>query len=678
MNAAVDIRAKIYCSLGPAISGSLSDTYAQSAGLIFTRGSVEINAIIRPAVGTAVQFAYLKGSLLTRLPRSVVVLSSFADPFRGKTTVQLGCRLTYLQNRKPIPEEESANSKEENGDVPCKVFEKATLSISASFVLQQIVTALGLQGTFPTLSNTFSQEEFDLSGGYVNVLGDLLVSECYIGYMDASDRFAYKSLLSLPSVGPVIDGNALIDISPIGTGDLPGDSVLVRYESKRLKPPDEEEDDETSAKRSWEWEENFGAEKAVIVTYYDENATEPEEEINITVFWTPYSFSATTYDQWDRAVQRITYEKSILAETNLRYATDLFKDSLGTRPGFLTLPTGRIQRTTWNYKVPPAGGSSNIDIFDTFGSSGILGVKASLKGVVEGDEQTALECLDGKPVTPDDLQEVLAEVNISYTTEAEIAATLGLDTFTYIPGGVGDITFVYDLATLIDIIESATRVEYEKDATSGITKTTTYSTVLYGKTTTGQQDLAKMLQDAQDNEDPNDINFWLPPLLEKAKRPKGAGVDTKIRTEREYGLQKRPSQTERNSSYNGKEDPTEQVSEFVWATNTASENFVEFTPPYSPDDYVSWSEVSGYSVVPSDAKGKALNYGRVQNKILLGNRNGISIQVPAEIMPPHPLDSVYISALSLTGAYLLNGTTFTFDSNGLIGSADCLFWGAVA
>ena len=671
MTAAIDIRAKVFCSLGTVISGSLSDTYAQNAGLIFTRGSVEINGIIRPAVGSTVQFAYQKNGFLTRLPRSVVVLSSFADPFRSTTTVQLGCRLTYLENRKPIPEEETANSKEENGEVPCKVFNKATLSISASFIAGKIMAALELTGSLPPLTNTFSEEEFDLSGGYVSVLGDLLASECYIGYMDAGGSFAYKSLQSLPSTGPVLDGRNIIDISPIGVGDLPGDSVLVRYSSKRLRPPDEDENEEETAKRSWEWEETFGAEEAIIVPY-----TVDDVEGEFTVFWTPYSFSSTTYDQWDRAVERLTYEKSILAATNLRYASDLIGDSLGTRPGFAILPTGKLSTTKFTYKIPPAGGSSGTNILNTFNTSGINGIKSTLKGIVDNDTQTALECVDGKPVTPDDLQEVLAEVSLTYITEAEVAGTLNLDTFTYADdNGNG---FVADLSLLIDVIESATRVEYEKDAASGITKTLTYQTLMYGKTTVGQQELAKEVNDKLAEEEPIAFPIWLDEVLEKATRPKSVGVEVRIRTEREYGLQKRPSQTDRNTSYNSKEVPTEQVSEFAWVTGTASENFVEFSLPYAPDDGIGWSEVGGYTSTPSDAKNKALNYGRVQNRLLLGNRNGVSIQVPADVMPPYPLDPLYLNALNLTGAYLLNGTTFTFDANGLIGSADCLFWGATA
>ena len=101
MTQAVDIRAQTFCSLGTIISGNLADTYAQGSGLITTRGSVELSGIYNPPVGTRVEFGYAKGGFVARLPRTVRVLSSFADPFRRKTTVQLGCLLTFLENRKP-------------------------------------------------------------------------------------------------------------------------------------------------------------------------------------------------------------------------------------------------------------------------------------------------------------------------------------------------------------------------------------------------------------------------------------------------------------------------------------------------------------------------------------------------------------------------------------------------
>ncbi len=125
---AIDIRAEVSCSLGTIISGSFADDYLQGNGLIKTRGEVVLDGTQTPVVGTEVTFTYAKGGTTYTLPRVLRVLSSFADPFRRTTTVQLGCKLTYLENRKPPVTD--PNAKDEHSDVPCKVFLKAMLPLS--------------------------------------------------------------------------------------------------------------------------------------------------------------------------------------------------------------------------------------------------------------------------------------------------------------------------------------------------------------------------------------------------------------------------------------------------------------------------------------------------------------------------------------------------------------------
>jgi hypothetical protein len=95
----VDVRATVLCTLGELISGNLADeSVTAGQGIIRCRGNVEIKGLITPAPGTKVAFAYERNGYVSRIPRLLRVLSSFADPFRGKTTVALGCKLTYQAN----------------------------------------------------------------------------------------------------------------------------------------------------------------------------------------------------------------------------------------------------------------------------------------------------------------------------------------------------------------------------------------------------------------------------------------------------------------------------------------------------------------------------------------------------------------------------------------------------
>lgn len=659
--AVLDIRAQVICSLGRVITGNLADTYAQQSGLIFTRGSVELDGIYRPAVGTKVQFAYAKNGYLARLPRTVRVLSCFADPFRRKTTVQLGCLLTYLESRKPPIE--NPNSKDEN-DVPCYVYDRATLPISATYVVQRILTTLGISSATIPLTNVFSVEEFDLSPGFIQVLSDLLVSEGYIGYLDEDEVLRFRSLAVDTGSGPVINSSNIIDIGPIGVGDLPGDAVVVNYSSRRLKPPEDLPADE-AARRNWDYEESFGADREVTATYTDEQG----EEVTVTDSYRPYNFSATTYDAWERAVERISFEKSSVAEVNNRWATDryrVFNESIAR-------PAGKMTHTKWTYKLPPAipNYSTNLDLLGIFWDEGVQGVKAMLS--VQGDNGPASEC---KEEPPDGYEEVLTEKTRTFISEAELAGTLNFDTYTY--EEAPNLQNVPGFDTAYTVLESVTTVAFEKDISSGISKQRTESWLCYGKTTTGQQDLATRVNSPPEISSFVTYGNFVDALVFEAKRIVSQGVDLRIRTEREFGLQRRPSQQDRNNTANAKPEVTEQKAEVTWVTGgTESTNYVEFSLPYAPDDKIIWSALGGYSSIPSDAGTKALRFGRIQNRLLLGNRSGVSIQLVPELMPPKPFDPIYLQADGLTGQYRVNACTWSFDSSGIIASGDFLYWGAV-
>lgn len=664
----IDIRAKTYCSLGEVISGNFSDTYAQSSGLIFTRGSVELKGSIRPAVGTVVQFAYAKGGVLARLPRTLRVLSSFADPFRRTTKIELGCLLTLLENRKPPVKD--PNSKEEN-DVPCYVYEKATLPISAKYVTEQILSTLGITADPVPLTNYFSVEEFDLSSGFIQVLSDLLVSEGYIGYLDEQEILRFRDLSEEVGSGPLVGGDKIIDIEPIGVGDLPGDAVIVRYSSLRLKPPDELENEEARARRAWEWEETFGLDQEVSISYENDDG----ETVTVIGTYRPYSFTASYYDVWDRPVERFSYSTSSVAETNNRWAVDLYK-SQGS--GFTDLTSSYIS-TIWNYKIKAPARNTPPGFPYIQSGSGTEGIKVYLGNFSLLATEAASEC---KYPKPDGYEEVLEELTESYISEAEVAGTLNVDSFAFetqfgatVPS-FSTAAFPPGAFGVYTAPESRTIISYELDKVSGITKTSTRQFLMYGKTTSGQQDMATRVSRLATAESFDQYSTSMSNLIFDAWQPRNLGVEVRIRTEREFGLQRRPSQEERNNTYNSKPNVTDQVAEVTWVTgSTESTNYIEFNLPYAPDDRISWSESTGYTSTPSDAPAKALKFGRIQNRLLLGNRSGVSLQLPVELMPPYPFDPLYLKAEGLTAQYRVNGASFTFDSNGIVASADCLFWG---
>jgi hypothetical protein len=115
--------------------------------------------------------------------------------------------------------------------------------------------------------------------------------------------------------------------------------------------------------------------------------------------------------------------------------------------------------------------------------------------------------------------------------------------------------------------------------------------------------------------------------------------------------------------------------EFV-SGSSSSQNVVEFTLPLAPDDRMSWTG-SSWSSTPSDAAVKARNYGRVQNRLLLGNRAGMEIQVLPDRVPDMAGDGIAISMGGLTAQYLVNNLSYVINADGMVASVNACFWGAL-
>lgn len=654
----IDIRAQVSCNLGTVISGSFADDYLQGSGLIKTRGEVVLVGTQTPATGTQVTFTYVKQGTTYTLPRVLRVLSSFADPFRRTTTVQLGCKLTYLENRKPPVE--NPNSKDEN-EVPCYVYAKATLPISAWFVFQHCLGALGLSSDSVPLTNKFSVEEFDLTPGYIQVMSDLLQSEGYVGYLDSTETLRFRDLSSATGTGPVITPDDVIDLGPIGSGELPGESVVVRWSNLRLLPPEELTDDER-LRRNWETEEVFGAPAEVSVSYTDENGNTVSE---LDAFY-PYTFSATRYDRWDRKIESISMTLTSSAEVNNRWASDRFKKGYPWN-----VPTARLVREVFEYRKTSFA-VNNVDLLAAQqpGES-VQTIKAQLIAAADSETELASLC---KQEPPEGYDVVQSQLTTSFFSEMELAGSLSIDS--YIPVDANGIEGApLTFSTVADELESNVLVEYDTDESSGVTKTITKRTVSKSQTVSGQQDLAKLAQEV----DAAALALDVEQLLNVARRQVYVGAETRSTTQREYGLQKRPSQADRNNTANSKPQVTESVADLTWVVgSTTSTAVTEFALPYAPDDEISWTAGGGYTSTESDAKQKAMRYGRIQNALLLGNRNGVSLQLVPELLPKRPFDPIYLQAGGITGSYRVNGSSWAFDANGIVASTDALLYGAVS
>jgi hypothetical protein len=562
----------------------------------------------------ALAVAYSDGqNWIARVPRRLRVLNSFANPLKDVTTVLVGCKFAYMQDRKPPVK--NITEAEANSDVPEVERRAYAQNISAAFVAQDILTKLGLTAasTIP-FTNSKIADEWDLSSGFVQELARIAEAECYRCRINENEQVEFINLNtgSSPVAGPLIANNDLIDLTPQTVGELPADTVYAKYESTQLKPPDNDpndpNDENKRKKRDWERDESFSTEQ-FIHSYTDDNGEEKEQRGIVALT----TVNQSTYDLRDRLVKRESIR------------TDLM------------------------------GTTTTITRFE-FKKGVLIAVPVDENG-------------DPLPFTPPDPNEDVSEVTAEYTVTTSplglIASSCGFD---------GSL----EAFRALPVAESQkTTVEYFKDEDTGITKTITTNKVPFISTPFGSDEISKQSQLLPDR---NDIN-WLSKvtgIINNASYLVEYGSEVRIRTEREYGLQKRPGQQARNKAEDQKTPSVEQKGELVWAVGSpTSQTALDLSPPYVSDDRIIKLGPGLYTVQKSDAAQKALNYARTENRLLLANRSGAGLQLLPIDTPPKPFDLFYVRLNACTAAYRVNGTTWTINPTGFVCTVDGLFWGAI-
>lgn len=629
---AIDIRAEVTCTMAGApvtlISASISDDYIQGNGLVKYKGSCEISGIATPAMGDVVTFAYAKDGVTRDVPRTLRVLSSFTDPFRRTTKVELGCKLTYLSDLR-VPDKLGALCDPTNAAYTQEDVALITLPISASSVMAQCLTELGITASSDPLTNKFSIAEFDFSPGYVQVLSDLLVSESYCGYLDKDEVLQIFSLAEEGGTGPVLSKNEIIDLSGIGVGQLPAEAVVVQYNTLRLKEPDP--NDPTSGGTPWDSMTSTNS-YTYTVSYTDGQGNQATKIYNVletsTVYQTYTKLVTDACDTQRVLSQRLTidYIPAVVPLGGL--VTEYLSNGLS----FNNAELRKITSETFKYD---SFGNEIEYVREVIGPRPFLYGDAPVPWVV-GDTYVSINYTSDFPI----------EREVRKTT---IAGTYRqVDTSLYGPWAK-TIAGQQNIANARDTFQSASEVQAYLDSAYD-TATDLFSSDLI---------------------------------------PRGLLlVDRKITTERAFYAQLAPTAADvTNAKYAIGGDPnngymTESRTEFEVAIGTeSSKRRLELSLPYAPDD--TFTKTSGlyggtfYEVIPSDAMQKANLYGRVQNMLLLGNRSGMNLQLAPEKLPQAPFAPFVVRANGLSALYRNNGTSYTMDANGIVASTDALFWGAV-
>lgn len=652
----IDIRATVTCTVGgtarPLISGSISDDYLQGAGLIKTRGECELKGLYTPAPGTVVLFSWTKANVTTTIPRRLLVLSSFADPYRLTTKVQLGCRLTYMEGVGPAPATDvgyttGAQIACRDADVDYPSGGSVPVPVKAKGVMNICLEKLSLTATSSPLTNVYFVDEFDLSGGYVNVLGNLLVSESYAGYINSSGNLALIDLSSEGGTGKAVDRNSIVDIGPIGVGELPGDAIAVP--TQRLKLNNNIDPNDFN-KRDFEEEEVIGSPTTVYVGYTDQNTGETEEK---SFSYVPYTKTTTYYgddlsfndqtciittttpegpDLRDKVVRRVTEERILFAEAAGSYCTEAFGIGNFGVPAPLTDTV--MREVLYDYDNDGEVSRSVSRTYEPF-FKWASGLNIPFVYAEDGGTTTLVQF----PISNGKFDKVLTEeVVVEYTN-------------VYAPK-----PYYYKIRPYL---------KYEPVLLGQKVKTTTFQN--FALSPQGQQAIAVKSRDAPFASATEALDW----LVRSSKIKVLSFSEVLSNRGRVIGAgQGRPGVIDEQRSTAG--ETRNETAEIVYATGSAqSERIVTYSMPYQSDDYYT----AAGAIVRGDAKEKALKYGRTQNRLLNGNRYGASLQLDPAKMPSYAFEPIFVSDGGVTVLYRANGINWAFSSDGVIGSVDAMYWG---
>jgi hypothetical protein len=627
---AIDIRASIFCNLGDIIQANISDSGVSEAGLVRTTGACEVVGTSTPNIGTAVTFSYTTPDGVTRaVPRTLYVLSSFANPYKSTTEIQLGCALTYKEGLREVIKWDALDDPA-NGSFTAADQAVITVPISASSVMNYCLEQLELTATQNPLTNKFSIPEFDYSAGYVQILNDLLVSESYCGFLNANGELEVFSLDTDGGSGPVIGIDKIIDVGGINAGQLPGEAVTVSYSTLKLKQPDNTNTNAGQLGPRWETVE-ASSYRDVMITYTSASSGEQEYRVYGTLDST---ISTTYYSDFNIA--------------NLVPGTGAFKIVSGYE---------KVRKVSKRYTVERTGSvSTEGSIASSYLANGL--------DYSSSDLYTATT----ETFTYDSYGNEVYYVSNKVGSSAHLIGNLGVQDWVFT-----DSTGVQAYAPPRGDQVSIARVERQTETIGDYQRVVTRTYGPWTNTIAGQQAMAIGLRGIASYNELSETLASVPGRLYL--------LNTSVETRRTAEGEVAPTEADiTNSTYANGGDPsngyrTESKVELQLALGSAAaQRRIEFNLPYAPDDVFTKSGGT-YSSVESDAVQKATKYGRVQNKILLANRNGMNVQTAADVLSAKPFELFVVTANGISGVYRTNAMSWTMSGDGIVASTDALFWG---
>jgi hypothetical protein len=234
----VDVRAIVATDLGICVSFDIGGNHASDrTGLKMYQGRLHFDGIVTPARGTLISFlvACPQTGRVTRFPIPLRVIRAIAYPLERRSEIEVGCKLTLMKDRKdPDQYFANANMPPEYAGLTPEQLALAPPPIFAQSLLEYCCGKIGLAiaASSRPLQFAFLRSSIDLSAGYVQVIGDLIRSECCIGRLLPDESLQVIPIMQgSVGTGPILSEKNLISIEPITGGAEPADEYFIRYQA---------------------------------------------------------------------------------------------------------------------------------------------------------------------------------------------------------------------------------------------------------------------------------------------------------------------------------------------------------------------------------------------------------------------------------------------------------------
>lgn len=696
----LDVRAWVYCNLGTVISGNIQESSIIGAGLINVSGTLQLSGVYKIRRGDPVELAYYKNGRVARLGRKLRVISAYANPVTRTTEVAVGCYLTYQAESSPPPQVLSSAEDTNTPDVDGIAALLLIKPISAKYVAERCCAALGLSHDTIPLTNQFYRDRFEISGPYLNVLSDLLISENYVGYVDSNETLKFINMANLSGTGPVLNESKVIDITPINTGDQDADVVYSIVQRKTIKLDDsldaggsgDAEDVEEILERnnipvneetlaqaegggtttriygyaSGYWLSGYSTALPEVALFRHQpkkpaGSTQQPPAIEVRVTYNPSSSWTAKYNNSGQIQYRFERKGGVWGDTRKEVYYD-YSDTNGVETEIVTsyvyapreeivlacgFPSDALPNLPANISaiaaniVSPGSG-------DTFGTS-----------ILKEKTVTVTRATDTSVITTE-----YKTVPMIYTADG--ASLIQLLIRSFIEGRTAvlatQMTGIVDIAD--NLISLPGVVTFAQKAPSTRISQTVSISDLSGPSSEPEgkfpYDPTKL-----DEEDQNSL------LAQELENDQTGEASTEL-----PGGSFAGSLDAADDSKAGYIANVVEVPEIIYSKNTPGGIVLEFTPPYLSDDRLVASG-GKYSVTPSDAATKARLFANTQNRLRFGRKNGQSVVFPVEYLPTRPFGPMYLDFNNVVGQYRMDSTNIVFDGTGILVSTDAIFWGGV-